>query len=524
MTNLIIRNARLVPVGIDSAGRTPSHANVPDAPLDVRITDGVVSELAPGLLGRGEDELDVAGRFLLPGLWDRHVHWDQWAAALTRIDLAGATSADDIIARLARILPTWPDDGGAAFGFGHRSALWPRPATVAELDAVSGGRPVVLISGDAHNGWLNSRALELLGLPPRTGVLEEKEWFDILPRLHELAGPGADSQEEAFRDAARKGVVGVVDMEFGGPFLSWPERMAAGEHRLKVRAATYASHLDRAIELGLRTGSALDESGLATMGPLKIISDGSLNTRTAYCAEPYADAGGLAHPRGVLNNSPEELAELLARATAAGLEVAVHAIGDAAITNAVDAMIATGARGSIEHAQLLAPADIPRLAAHGIVASMQPAHLLDDRDVTAACWPDRADRSFMTRSLLDAGVSVALGSDAPVSPLDPWLAMAAAVFRSADERDAWNPAEALTPAQALACSTDGRGTVRVGVPADLAVVDADPTTAGDGVRATAGDRAADRGSPGDPRAAATALRKMRVALTVVAGRVTHVDL
>ena len=104
------------------------------------------------------------------------------------------------------------------------------------------------------------------------------------------------------------------------------------------------------------------------------------------------------------------------------------------------------------------------------------------------------------------------------------LAMAAAVFRSADDRDAWNPAEALTPAQALACSTDGRGTVRVGVPADLAVVDADPTTAGDGVRATAGDRAADRGSPGDPRAAATALRKMRVALTVVAGRVTHVDL
>ncbi|MDX5319355.1 MAG: amidohydrolase family protein, partial [Actinomycetes bacterium] len=375
--------------------------------------------------------------------------------------------------------------------------------------AVSGGRPVVLISGDAHNGWLNSRALELLGLPPRTGVLEEKEWFDVLPRLEELTRPGTVSQEEAFRDAARKGVVGVVDMEFGGPFLAWPERIASGERRLKVRAATYASHLDRAIELGLRTGDPLDEgAGLATMGPLKIISDGSLNTRTAYCAEPYADAAGLAHPRGVLNNSPAELAELLARATAAGLDVAVHAIGDAAITNAIDAMVATGARGSIEHAQLLARSDIPRLAAHGIVASMQPAHLLDDRDVTAACWPDRADRCFATRSLVEAGVTVALGSDAPVSPLDPWLAMAAAVFRGADERDAWNPAEALTPAQALACSTDGRGTVGIGSPADLAVVETDPTA----LDATA------------PRAAAAALRETRVALTIVDGRVTHLAL
>ncbi|MDX5399785.1 MAG: amidohydrolase family protein, partial [Actinomycetes bacterium] len=244
MTSLLIRNARLVPVGIDPTGRTPDRTTVPDAPLDVRITDGVVSELAPGLPTRGEDEVDVAGRFLLPGLWDRHLHWDQWAAALTRIDLAGTTSADDAVARLARILPTLPD-GAAAFGFGHRSALWPRPATVAELDAISGGRPVVLISGDAHNGWLNSRALELLGLPPRTGVLEETEWFDVLPRLQELAGPTATSQEEAFRDAARKGVVGIVDMEFGGPFLAWPERIAAGERRLRVRAATYPSHLDR---------------------------------------------------------------------------------------------------------------------------------------------------------------------------------------------------------------------------------------------------------------------------------------
>ncbi|MGM0385555.1 MAG: amidohydrolase [Actinomycetota bacterium] len=509
MTSLLIRNARLVPVGIDTVGNTPSRAALPEAPLDVRITDGVVSELGPHLANHAEEEVDVAGRFLLPGLWDRHAHWDQWAAALTRIDLAGTTSADDAVARLARILPTLPDDGATAFGFGHRSALWPRPATVAELDAVSGGRPVVLVSGDAHNGWLNSRALELLGLSPRTGVLEEREWFDVFPRVQSMAGSAPESQEEAFRDAARKGVVGVVDMEFGGPFLTWPERIAAGERRLKVRTCTYPSHLDRAIELGLRTGTALDGGeGLVTMGPLKIISDGSLNTRTAYCAEPYADAHGLEHPRGVLNFAPEELTELLTRATTAGLDVAVHAIGDAAITNALDAMVATGARGSIEHAQLLATGDIPRLARHGIVASMQPAHLLDDRDVAAVCWPDRADRCFMLRTLLEAGVSVALGSDAPVSPLDPWLEMVAAVLRSADDRDAWNPGESITAAQALACSTDGRGTVAVGSPADLAVVETDPTAPGTEA----------------PRAVADALRGTRVALTVVDGRVTHLAL
>lgn len=501
---LLIRHARLVPVGIDAAGRTP--AGGAGEPTDVRLAHGVVTEIGPGLPTHGEDEVDVAGRFLLPGLWDRHAHWDQWAATLTRIDLAGTTSADDVVARLARVLPTLPDDGAAAFGFGYRSALWPRPATVAELDAISGGRAVVLISGDAHNGWLNSRALDLLGLPPRTGVLEEREWFDVLPRLDALAGP--PSQEEAFRDAARKGVVGIVDMEFGGPFLAWPDRVAAGERRLKVRACTYPSHLDRALELGLRSGDPLaGGKGLVTMGPLKIISDGSLNTRTAYCAEPYADSVGLANPRGTVNYPPAELADLLGRATAAGLDVAVHAIGDAAITSAVDAMVATGARGAIEHVQLLARDDVARLARHGIVASMQPAHLLDDRDVTAACWPDRTDRCFMLRTLLEAGVTVALGSDAPVAPLDPWLAMAAAVFRSADGRDAWNPAEALTPAQALACSTDGHGTVTIGSPGDLAVVEADPTTL-----------------EGEPRGVAEALRRVRVGLTVVAGRPTHADL
>lgn len=509
--SLLIRNVRMVPVGIDRRGHTPDHTTVPRRPVDLRIRDGVVAEIGPGLARAGEDEYDADMRFAAPGLWDAHVHWDQWAQTLTRVDVSGSASADDVVAILARELPHRPDDGATVFGFGHRSALWPAPATVAQLDAVSDGRPVVLISGDAHNGWLNSRALEILGLSPREGVMEEREWFDTLARLDEL--PGARAQAAAgaagaFELAARKGVVGIVDMEFGAPFLAWPGRVSAGATGLRVRAATYPDHLDAAIAARLRTGQALEGgAGLVRMGPLKIISDGSLNTRTARCVDPYPDAHGLADPYGVTNYEQDELTELLARAHAHGIEAAVHAIGDAAVGSAIDAFAATGARGSIEHLQLLAYRDIPRLAKYGLTASMQPAHLLDDRDVTARVWPDRKNRCFMTYSLIAEGITVALGSDAPVSPLDPWLAMSAAVFRSADERTQWNSTEAITAAQAFACSTDGRGTLAPGAPGDVILLEADPTE-----------------ELGDARDMGVMLRGMVVDMTVVDGRVTHLDL
>ena len=182
----------------------------------------------------------------------------------------------------------------------------------------------------------------------------------------------------------------------------------------------------------------------------------------------------------------------------------MHAIGDAAVTAALDAVSASGARGSLEHVQLVADADLPRFAALGVRASVQPAHLLDDRDVTAALWPDRQARSFALRSLLDASADLRLGSDAPVARLDPWLAMAAAVHRSGDDRAPWTPEQALTPAEAHAASTDGRRTPSPGAPADLVLLDADPLAPADG---TAG--------------AAQVLRSVPVAVTLLGGRCTH---
>lgn len=255
----------------------------------------------------------------------------------------------------------------------------------------------------------------------------------------------------------------------------------------------------------MRTGQAWPGAGeLVRMGPLKIISDGSLGTRTAYCCEPYPGGAGSEFPHGKQNFTLDQQRELLGRAVQHGLDVAVHAIGDAACADALRAIEETGARGSIEHAQLMRADDVRRMSALGLTASVQPAHLLDDRTLTERNWPGREDRCFMLRSMLDAGVTLALGSDAPVAPLDPWLAMASAIHRGADGEQPWVEQQAISPAEALAASVDGRGTVQPGSVADLVLLDHDPL-------APAADSAA----------AARQLRGTRAALTMVSGRIVH---
>ena len=196
----------------------------------------------------------------------------------------------------------------------------------------------------------------------------------------------------------------------------------------------------------------------------------------------------------------------MTRATEHGLETAIHAIGDAACHDVLAAYEETGARGSMEHAQLMTRDDVALMGRLGVRASVQPAHLLDDRDVTELIWPDRADRCFPLRWMADDGVPMAFGSDAPVSPLDPWLAIAAAVHRSADDRPGWYGEQALTPREALAASVDGQGSVHAGARADLVLLDADPLD--------------DSGTTADQ---AARLRSMPVAATWVAGRLVHGD-
>ena len=499
MTSLLIRNARVVPLA-------PSDV-VSESPVDVLIEWGTVSAVGPGLeLPEGGEELDAGGRWVMPGLWDQHVHLAQWTLASGRLDLAPARSAEDATRMVAERIAEYPDH--PVIGWGHRSGAWDLDVTVSELDAVSGDTPVVLISGDGHHAWLNTTALMHLAMPVRDSVVREAEWFAAYPRLASLVGNDGTSPEAYRRTldhAASMGIVGIVDFEFSGGAEEWAERWAAGCDLLRIRMATYADTLEDVIAAGLRTGDMLpgcDER--ATMGPLKIISDGSLNTRTAWCCEPYADAHRLEYPCGQPNLSGDELRALLSRAHVFGLEVATHAIGDAAVAEALAAYADTGAAGSIEHAQLVGRDDVRRMAELGVRASIQPAHVYDDRDLTEKIWPGRSERSFAFRWMLDDGVELAFGSDAPVSPLDPWLAIAAAVHRSADDREPWHPEQSLTVQEALAASVDGQPTVQPGNRGDLILLDRDPL------------------APGvDTAALAATLRGTEVCATIVAGVVVH---
>jgi predicted amidohydrolase YtcJ len=252
-----------------------------------------------------------------------------------------------------------------------------------------------------------------------------------------------------------------------------------------VRTATYAADLDAVLAAGLRTGAPLEGTdGRVTMGPLKVIFDGSLNTRTAWCCAPYAGSDWT----GMVNLSCDELTDLCRRARAGGLEVAVHAIGDAAVAAALDAVEASGAVGSLEHVQLLADADLPRFAALGVRASVQPAHLLDDRDVTAALWPDRQARSFALGRCWTPAPSCG-SARTPPSPARPVArdgGGGAPLGGRAPGLDAGAVADA---AEALAASTDGRRR-RPRVPGRLVLL----------------DRTAPRG---DPARAAQVLRHAR---------------
>ncbi|WP_227487941.1 amidohydrolase [Brachybacterium subflavum] len=492
---MLVRDLRLLPP-------SPASPASPVSPVCVRMRDGMITEVGPDLAAApGEEILEAGGALAVPGLWDHHVHVGQTAQGYSRLDTSGLASVDEVLREVAAAIAARPADrsgdrsgaprqAGAAgsagaealIGFGHRLVDMAGDPTVAGLDAVAGELPVVLIGGDAHHAWMSSAALRALGLPPRRGIVAEDEWFDAVAHLDDLPGvaahleAGVTSLQE---DALARGIVGLTDMEWADNASLWARR----EARIRVRTATYASGLDG---IPGPTGTPIGASGLVTMGPLKVIADGSLGSRSAYCRHPYAFSGEAgAHPLGggygVLSHMADDLAALLARAGARGLQVAVHAIGDAAASVVLDALAEAGAgsgssatalRPRIEHAQLLADEDVARMAALGVGASVQPAHLLDDRDPTEEVWPADAQRSYRFRDLLDAGVDLLMGSDSPVAPVDPWLAMAVAVHRSADARESWFPAQQVQPLEALAASTDGAGVLPApGGRADLVLLD-----------------------------------------------------
>jgi len=464
---------------------------------DLRITDGIITQIAPaGVRPTDAPHIDLEGRTLIPGLWDEHVHATQWALADGRFDLSSAASAREALelvrAQISTSTPPIP-----LVGVRFRDVNWADEPSLRALDEVTQRHPTALISHDLHCVWLNSAAAERFGVRvDATGLLREQAAFELTMALGRLPDATVDAlADRAGTRAAARGVVGVVDFEMTWNRDVWQRRIGNGFDSLRVDAGIYLADLDRAAAERLRTGDpAADTGGLLTVGPLKLLIDGSLNTRTAFCVDEYPVGG-----HGVLTVNEDDLTEILRQAHRAGLLPAVHAIGDAANTVALNAFERAGTTGRIEHAQFLQHDDFARFAQLGVTASVQPEHALDDRDAVEFNWAAGADRAFAFRTLLDAGATLAFGSDAPVAPLDPWTAMSAASSRArSDGRDPWRSEQVITRRQALAASARGRTRLRIGDVADIAVLDGDPLTVGDAT-----------------------FERMPVAATLLAGRATH---
>ena len=537
--DLLLRNVRIVPFrtrtelgALRRRGSQPGGLAAPPPPcepVDVRVAQGRVIEVGPRLSTAGERVLEADGAFLVPGLWDAHAHLDMEAARSARIDTLATRSAEQALALVAQALRDVPSGSRPATiqGFGHRLSNWPRVPTVAELDAVTGEVPTLLISGDVHSGWLNSAALRVFGLPEASAQdpgapLKEDPWFALLDRLDEVPGT-RELRESGYRqvltDMLARGVTGVVDMSWSEDPDDWPRRLEAMEAQgtrprvlPRIRVGVYRDKLERWLARGLRTGVALagspllpDGSPVLVQGPLKVIADGSMGSASAHMCEPYPAALGMEHTHGVANIDRAELTDLLTRACRQGYEMAIHAIGDAAVNDVAAAFACSGATGRLEHAQLL-PADaldepdgaLRRLVGCGVELSVQPAHLIDDWAAVSRVWPGLEGRTYAFADMVAAGALLQLGSDAPVAPLDPWLAMSAAVGRRTPDGSVWSPEQRLTAEEALAASVNGAGPVAVGSAGDLVLLEQDPLRLG-----------------------AEELGRVRPVATVVAGAVAH---
>ncbi|GAA3579584.1 amidohydrolase family protein [Nonomuraea rosea] len=451
MPSLLLRNARM---GLNGPIR------------NVLIADGRIADVTTEEPPAGESA-DLQGATLLPGLWDAHVHMMQWAQTRRRVDVSGARSAREAV---DLVVP----HTGFTVAYGFRDGLWPDAPHKSLLEAAAPGRPIALFSNDLHTGWFSPAALAAVGRAEHpTGVLRERECHVAMTAL-----PLPPEREldrwvaEATTAAAARGVVGVLDFEYADNVTDWTRRVREQQVDVRVACSIPKDRLEEAIGRGLRSGAAVAGSGgLLEVGPVKIFMDGSLNTRTAYCDDPYPGTGG----RGLLETAPDDLHATMALAHAHGVQPAVHAIGDLAASIALDAFERVGCPGRIEHAQLLRPADFARFARPGLIASVQPAHAPDDREVADLHWHGRTHRAFAYADLLAAGAVLELGSDAPVAPLDPWDGLAAAVGRTDDERPPWHPEQSIPLPAVLAAASRGRRGVRRGDAADLMITAADPS-------------------------------------------------
>ena len=491
-------------------GETARPTAAAIAVIGDRIVDvGSVEEIERWR-GASTAVVDAGGRRVVPGFNDAHVHFVSGGTQLDSVDLKDADSEAEFARRIGERARSRP--GQWILGGDWDDQRWspPRLPTRDDVDDRTNGTPVFVNRYDGHMALANSAALGRAGIteqtadPPGgeivrdarglpTGVLKDAA-MDLVRKVVPAmtAEQRLRAVKRALEHAASLGVTSVQDMNPSYEDLAvYADLANRGDLTARIYAAPLETGWYDQARLGIRRSFG---SPWLRIGAVKGFADGSLGSTTAYFFQPYADAPGT---RGLLSDEMQDVAQMRNRLMAAdhaGLQLCIHAIGDAAISQVLDifgAIVkANGARDRrfrIEHAQHIASKDFDRFAGLDAIASVQPYYAIDDgRWAERRIGPERITTTYAFRSLLDRGVRLALGTDWDVAPLNPMLTVYAAATRATlDGRNpnGWVPGQKITVAEAVAAYTSGsafaefqekeKGTIARGKLADLVVLSDD---------------------------------------------------
>ena len=491
-------------VTLDDAGAVQRFAT-----LVVGDDGRVEATLAAGVAPPAGTRVDVHGATVMPGLIDGHGHVMELGYAARSVDLTATRSLAEALAAIKTYAAAHPDARWITGGRWNQET-WGlgRFPTAVELDAAVPDRPVYLSRIDGHAGWTNSAGLRAAGVgaataDPAGGRIERAAdgapagvFVDAAKDLVERRVPPPTPAEAdaalatALKIMASVGLTGVADM--GTDAATWARYRAFDrEHRLTARITAMASGIDALRDIGRDGPVGWSGNERLALPGVKLFADGALGSRGAWLKADYADAAG---NRGLRFHPDAELRAQIDEATAKGFQVSVHAIGDAANAQVLDAFARVPAatrarlRLRVEHAQIVDPADLPRFAALGVVASMQPTHATSDKDMAPArLGIARLTGAYAWRTLVDSGARFAGGSDFPVESPNPFFGLYAAVTRqdhAGNPPGGWLPGQTLTRVEALAAFTTGAAfaahaetrtaTLTPGKWADFIVVDRDP--------------------------------------------------
>ena len=395
-------------------------------------------------------KLDGGGKTLIPGLIDAHGHVMGYGLSLITLDLSDTTSLAQAQEKIRAYVAANPGRKWI-IGTGWNQEQWGlgRFPTAADLDAAVSDIPVWLERVDGHAGWANSAAIRAAGITGATkapaggriemtggkpaGVLVDRA-MDLMQKV--VPPPAPKDRDLALEKAQRAllsmGITGIADM--GTSIEDWQAfRRSADRGALRVRIMSYAMGLDNMVLIAGPEPTPWLYDDHLRMGGIKLLLDGALGSRGAWLKGDYADAPG---QRGLRLIPDTQLRNIMSRAAMDNFQVAMHAIGDAANGEALDAIqeLAETYKGDrrwrIEHAQIIDPADLPRFGPLGVIASMQPVHEASDwRMATARLGEARLAGAYAWKTMLDNRVPLAFGSDVPVESPNPFPGIAVAMSR-----------------------------------------------------------------------------------------------